>query len=127
MIIDANWTPPPMIKDLPRQGRISIRCKVCDLCWSEPVSDLIDRRLGAMYVDLLEMQTRCLHPACRRSVVFTCEGNAELVSQPPKTTVRRPAFSKVVRPRPMAQVDLFGAEIVPPGNRLAMNTFETRV
>lgn len=125
MIIDANWTPPPMIKDLPRDGRISIRCNVCDLRWSEPVSDLTDRRSGAMHVDLLEMQTRCLYPACRRPVVFTCTGIDQPVSQPPKTTVRRPVPSKVLRARPMAQFDLFGAEILPSSHRTAMGPFET--
>jgi hypothetical protein len=69
-----GWTIPPQVKDLPRDGYIDTSCKVCKRLWRQSVRDLVDNQhLGAQFVDLLEWQTRCIHPGCGGMVCFAIE------------------------------------------------------
>jgi len=74
-----GWTIPPQVKDLPRDGYIDISCRSCKRLWRQPVRDLVEKqRLGAQFVDILEWQTRCIHPGCNGMVCFAVEDDALL-------------------------------------------------
>lgn len=68
----------PQVKDLPRDSHIDITCQTCATSWSQSVRDLIERRLGAQFVDLLEFETQCHDAFCEGPVVFAYEGKPEV-------------------------------------------------
>lgn len=103
MIIDANWSPPPMLRQLPPQASLRLTCTACGVTRSESVRDLTEgRRLGAQYLDLFEQQARCLRPGCGRAVRLTCDG---------VKTERPPLAAPVSRPQGLSQLRLFADQI----------------
>lgn len=83
MMFDAKlwiktWKCPPQVKALPRDSQIHITCRSCRKQWDLSVRELVEeRRQGAQYLDLLELETRCRDKACGGLVCFAVPGDDE--------------------------------------------------
>lgn len=106
MLDTKVYSCPPQVKDLPRETPIGVTCRACGRRWGESVQGLIDRHLGAEFVDLLEWKYRCTDAACGGVVRVVIDGKApESPQVAPRVSMlarlERPLYpvKAVVRPR----------------------------
>lgn len=109
MIGNRLWITPPMLNALPRDAQIDITCTGCQRAWSQSIRDMVEvQRMGAEFIDLLEMRTRCIEPTCAKRVRFSC--TALMQSRPvPQRSAINTAKRQPGTPRVQVQPDLFAA------------------
>ncbi len=100
------WACVPQVRDLPREMAMTATCVCCGARRVETVGGLVERRLGAQYVDLLEWQMRCADEACGGRVALDYAGKADHLPPRPQVVVAvtprvqsRPVARPVARPR----------------------------
>lgn len=54
-----TWLCAPQVRDLPRDLTIAMTCKGCGHCRTTSAGAMMEARLGAQFMDLLEWQARC--------------------------------------------------------------------
>ena len=99
------WACVPQVRDLPREMAMTATCVCCGARRFETAGGLVERRLGAQYVDLLEWQMRCADEGCGGRVTLDYAGKADHLPSRPQVVVAvtpratKPVVRPVVRPR----------------------------
>ena len=112
MIGNRLRTTPPMLNALPKDAQIDVTCTGCRRAWSQSVRELVEEQhLGAEFIDLLEMRTRCIDPACGKRVRFACTAMpaAQRTAHQADRQADVPALRALRVPRITIQPDLFVA------------------
>ncbi len=88
MIETRTWLGAPQVKDLPRGLTIAVTCTCCGHARTDSVHEMVEARLGAQFIDLLEFAARC--DDCGGHVRFDYAGKAaHEPPRPPVVTVPR--------------------------------------
>ena len=102
-----TWMCAPQVRDLPRDLRIEMTCACCVARRVTSAGALMEARLGAQFIDLLEWEARC--DDCGGRVRFDYDGKPE-AKAPEVVTVPRTALP-----------ERFMAPVVKRGRRRAMS------
>ncbi len=70
-----NWTCAPQVRDLPRDLKIEMTCECCAARRATSAGAMMEARLGAQFLDLIEGQARC--GACGGAMRFDYDGKPE--------------------------------------------------
>lgn len=70
-----NWTCAPQVRDLPRDLKIEMTCACCPARRVTSAGAMMEARLGAQFLDLIEGQARC--EACGGAMRFDYAGKPE--------------------------------------------------